>query len=375
MFILMDRKPEDGCEIQNAACGRTGIMICLKLVKTVREAHTEQGEDVEGLNHGTKVLLQLVKPWYHSNRVIVADSYFASVECAEELLKRKLKFIGVVKTSHRRFPNHHLQRVELQQRGDRFGLVSHHEDGTPKFLSFVWMDRDRRYFVTSCSSLIEGRPYVRERWRQLVNDLTTPPEKVELTIPQPIATEIYYSAAGKIDQHNRDRQATLAMETKLKTHDWSMRVNMSILCMCVVDTWRVWTKLSQDDRGNQRESQKTFYGHLATEFIDNQYETVTGNTRQKRRHNDDEYAYETAYVDPLTGFASSGEGIHLRKCNKTRANQNHTAQGRCCVCQAKTRLVCSECAKDTSSRSLPWICNPETGRMCFATHRSKEHAS
>jgi hypothetical protein len=100
MFISMDRKPEDGCEIQNAACGRTGIMIRLKLVKTVREAHTEQGEDVEGLNHGTKVLLQLVKPWYHSNRVIVADSYFASVECAEELLKRNLKFIGVVKTSH-----------------------------------------------------------------------------------------------------------------------------------------------------------------------------------------------------------------------------------------------------------------------------------
>jgi hypothetical protein len=30
MFISMDRKPEDGCEIQNAACGRTGIMIRLK---------------------------------------------------------------------------------------------------------------------------------------------------------------------------------------------------------------------------------------------------------------------------------------------------------------------------------------------------------
>jgi hypothetical protein len=132
--------------------------------------------------------------------------------------------------------------VELQQRGDRLGLVAHHKDGTPKFLPFVWMDWDRRYFIISCSSLAEGSLYVCNRWRQLVNNLTTPPEKVELTIPQPITPEMYYSAAGKTDQHNRDQQATLAIETKLKTHNWSMRVNISILCMCVVDTWRAVTR-------------------------------------------------------------------------------------------------------------------------------------
>jgi hypothetical protein len=36
----MDRNPEDGCEIQNADYVRTGIMRCQKLVKTVREAPT-----------------------------------------------------------------------------------------------------------------------------------------------------------------------------------------------------------------------------------------------------------------------------------------------------------------------------------------------
>jgi hypothetical protein len=101
------------------------------------------------------------------------------------------------------------------------------------------MDCERRYVITLCSSLAEGRWYVRERWQQLVNDLTIPPKKVEMTIPQPILNKLYYSAAGKIDQHNLDRQETLAIQTKLKTHDWSMRVNISIFCMCVVDTWRV----------------------------------------------------------------------------------------------------------------------------------------
>jgi hypothetical protein len=59
--------------------------------------------------------------------------------------------------------------------------------------------------------------------------MSTLPEKVELTIPQPAATELYYAAAGKIDQHNRDRQATITLETKLKTHDWSMRVNITFI--------------------------------------------------------------------------------------------------------------------------------------------------
>jgi hypothetical protein len=69
--------------------------------------------------------------WYQSGRVVVADSYFALVECAEELLKRNLKFIGVVKASHWRYSLHHLQRVELAERGDRFGLVSHNKDEQP----------------------------------------------------------------------------------------------------------------------------------------------------------------------------------------------------------------------------------------------------
>jgi Transposase IS4 len=379
MFVSMDRKPEDGCEIQNTACGKTGIMCQLKLVKTSREAHEEERQEDEtgafaGLNHGTKVLLKLTRPWWMSNRVVVADSYFASVECAKELLRRGMKFAGVVKTSHREFPLQHLQQVEMGERGERYGLVAKNQENEPYLMAFVWLDRERRYFVTSCSSLAEGQPYVRHRWRQLVSDLTTPPERIELTIPQPAAAELFYTSAGKIDQHNRDRQATLGMETKLKTHDWSMRVNMTLLSMCIVDSWRVWTRISQDDRGNQRESQKTFYGNLAAELIDNSFDRVVGNTRNKRRANDDDNPRDEALIDPLTGLARSGEGIHLRRCHKTRKNPNHTAQGRCKVCQAKTRLLCSECAEDNNARGLPWICNPETGRMCFATHRAQEHA-
>ena len=37
MYVAIDRKPDNGCEIQDAYCGRSKIMITLKLVKTVTE--------------------------------------------------------------------------------------------------------------------------------------------------------------------------------------------------------------------------------------------------------------------------------------------------------------------------------------------------
>jgi hypothetical protein len=34
MYVAMERKRDDGCKIQNSACGTSGIMMRLKLVKT-----------------------------------------------------------------------------------------------------------------------------------------------------------------------------------------------------------------------------------------------------------------------------------------------------------------------------------------------------
>ena len=34
MYVAIDRKPEDGMEIQNACCAKSGIMVQLKLIKT-----------------------------------------------------------------------------------------------------------------------------------------------------------------------------------------------------------------------------------------------------------------------------------------------------------------------------------------------------
>jgi hypothetical protein len=109
----------------------------------------------------------------------------------------------------------------MGEEGDRFGLIAKNEDtdNNYSYSAYLWNNRQRRYFITSTFSLQEGRPQVQEQWRQFVPDLSTPLERLEIVITQPVATEIYYDCCGAIGQHNRDRQATLGLKRKFKTHD------------------------------------------------------------------------------------------------------------------------------------------------------------
>ena len=93
-------------------------------------------------------------------------------------------------------------------------------------MALVWMDCDCQYFLSTASSLKEGKEYTRDRWRQPEQDLEhlNAPNNQEvvcqhLTVPQPEVCEIYYDTCGAIDQHNRYRQDTLQIEKKCKLKD------------------------------------------------------------------------------------------------------------------------------------------------------------
>ena len=51
---------------------------------------------------------------------------------------------------------------------------------------------EHSYFISYTSSLQEGTPYTRNRWRQVNEEENAEPENVELEIPQPKAEQIYY---------------------------------------------------------------------------------------------------------------------------------------------------------------------------------------
>jgi Transposase IS4 len=240
-------------------------MLRLRLVKSVDALweDADRGgvtEDNPELLHGIKVMKEWVAPWMQSDCIVCGDSYFASLACAKELLRYQLRFIGVVKTANHMFPHAFLSNLELQERGQHKGLIAKDGTGRLELLSFVWIDQKRRYFISTAGSLSPGL--------QL--------EQVTFQIAQPKAAELYYSACGNVDQHNRDRQDALKLERKIGTLNWATRVNHTILGMCIVDAWKVYSRLAFT---SPSESQNEFYGHLAAELIDNTYDHVAGPRR------------------------------------------------------------------------------------------------
>eukprot|EP00168_Porphyra_purpurea_P004846 TRINITY_DN15871_c0_g1_i1.p2 TRINITY_DN15871_c0_g1~~TRINITY_DN15871_c0_g1_i1.p2 ORF type:complete len:160 (-),score=11.26 TRINITY_DN15871_c0_g1_i1:9-488(-) len=147
-----------------------------------------------------------------------------------------LRFIGVVKTATRGYPMGALSVLPLEQRGEHVSYTHATADSVADLMAVVWVDREHRYFIASTSGTLEGTPYNRLRWRQ--GKVTA--SRVALTVPQPLVAETYYGCCSQIDRLNRCRQDDLRLEHKLVAHDWSMRVNLSLLGMCVVDAWLLY---------------------------------------------------------------------------------------------------------------------------------------
>jgi hypothetical protein len=127
----------------------------------------------------------LLHPWFNTGRVVCADSYYASVHAAEELLHHGRRFIGEVKTETRRYPMRFLPEFELQSHCDYKGMFMKDENGSPSLFAFVWIDQDHHYFISSVSNLSPGTPYSHVRLRQLEDvETNNPPERVEFVILQ-----------------------------------------------------------------------------------------------------------------------------------------------------------------------------------------------
>ncbi len=73
-YVAIDRKPEKGCEIQNSACGRSGIMMRLQLVTTSDEEVSRTTATESIFLHETNVLKRLVLPWAVTVRILCAVS-------------------------------------------------------------------------------------------------------------------------------------------------------------------------------------------------------------------------------------------------------------------------------------------------------------
>jgi hypothetical protein len=365
MYVAIDRKPENGCEIQNSCCATSGVMLRLRIVKSkVAEFEASAATALDHtVNHGTAIIKELVKPWMNSGRVVVADSYFASVQTARELYGIGLRFVGVVKTATKQFPMGALNTVQFVKRGEWKGFYhKREEERLPDLIAFAWVDTNRRYFVSTVSSLLPGNPIQRRRLRQVDRTPDAEPEDVFLQIEQPKIAELYYTSAAKIDQHNRSRQADLGIERKLGTNDWSKRVNLSIFSMIVIDAMFVYKEATLSD-----ESPNLFFHKLAEEMID--YQCTTRAQKATARADVATWGSgDGAHITPTKKRRPSVAGSTPGSSGKKRAIQ--LAQGRCVCCSMKTTWTCSTCCDD--GKNTP-VCHTKQRQTCWPMHREQEH--
>ena len=353
-YRAIDRKPENGCEIKTSACGRSGIILRLEIVKS--PTNDAQNDEDAGMSHGTALTCRLTGPWAYTNRIVCADSYFASVETARVLFEKGTRFIGVVKTAHRGFPLAHLGATPMEGRGKWSSMVHGNASSKPEIGAVLWVDRERRYFVTTTGTTLPGSSIYRERWRRVGNESRRTTTETQI----PSIAETYYMAASQIDRHNRCRQDDLKLEKKFLVKEWSQRVNTSLLAICIVDAWLLY----KGDRGSRGTmTPNDFYSTLAEELVDSTY--MIPGTRS------------TTARSTTTDVTSSGIGPHLTPTTRKRKRAdgsvtNQCYQGHCRICKTiKTKYTCSECTS-TFAQDY-WICHRATGRQCFTDHLAQHH--
>jgi len=287
-------------------------MLRLHLVTTAEKQHVTRSAAESQMLHGTALLQRLVGPWAGPDRVVCADSYVASVEAALSLKASGLRFIGMVKTAHRRVPLSSRAARELEARGDWVTMVHDDATGSPDLMAVLWVDRDRRHLVATSSSTRLGTPCERLRWREQEGGT----ERVAVSVRQPEVAEIYYGCCAQIDRLNRCGQDDLKLEHKLRTHEWSQQVNISLLGVCIVDAWL----LHSGARGAAALKQSEFYENLAGDLIDNSFDSVGWRPREGVAAGEGGGGGTGAGEEALA--LAYGVGVHLKPTTKRRLDQS-----------------------------------------------------
>ena len=191
--IKIIRKPRStGNEIKNMCDGMSQIVINLELYEG--KDITSGKDHVREYGATTATTLHLTEPYHGSGRCVIADSWFGSVKCASELMRRGLYSIMLVKTAHKDFPRQLLGEEPLQH-GEWKGYTAD-KDGV-KLQACRFHDLKVKDFISTCSSAIPGLPRK---------------TKHHGNVTQPKVAEEYLKYAAAIDIHNHYCNGSVGLE-------------------------------------------------------------------------------------------------------------------------------------------------------------------
>ena len=83
------------------------------------------------------------------------------------------------------------------------------------------------------------------------------------------AVSDYFAIASVIDEHNHFRQGSLAIERKILTKDWEMRIFSTMLGIMEVDAWRIFDYVNIE---NEELKHKEFPERMTEFLLNNPYQ-------------------------------------------------------------------------------------------------------
>ena len=218
----------------------------------------ERKEFASQMMKTTACTLRLVKPYFGTKRCVIADSWFASVTCAVELLKRGLYFIGIVKSRSCEYPKKYLHESAFTRESIRgvthtshsitqYGtLIAHcwYEPGPDKVhkqqatgtvarkMKEKSGNKKMKRFISTAYTALPVEPWSRPRDIQNQGGVIVT-HNLDIPQSQIVQAYMYFSKANAIDIHNQYGQYNLGIETVWKMTDWWKRLFQFIIRTCI----------------------------------------------------------------------------------------------------------------------------------------------
>lgn len=329
------RKPKGiGCEVKNAADSVTNIMLRLEINEGKDEMSKKMWQKDFGA--GTATTLRLLEPWFGSGRIVLGDSWFASVKTAVQLYERGLFFMGIVKTATKKFPLKEIRDRCPEGRGECVYATTKVEN--VQLLAMGWRDKKVISMVSTCGTTREGTPAKKKRWDEHGNTFYK-------SVKRPQLYESYFDGSASIDVHNHLRQDGLALENAWKTQSWEHRIIASLLGIIETNAYLAFQHFGD---GDENSSHTDFTEMLAREMIFGKCPTPEQNVSI-----DDDGPTNQHFIQPLASIDD---------------RQRKRVQRKCVICskvfkiQRKASFFCVPCGPQAV------LCNPATLRSCFAYH-------
>lgn len=234
LMVILRKPTPIGLELHTLCDAMSGILLWFEVYEG-KEAMSKK-EFNDQYPKSVALTLRMVKPFFGTGRVLIADSWFGSVACAIALFAHGIFAVMNVKTATKGYPKEQLMAVvdEIKgkseearaarraRRGKQIAFIRSFKVGS-RNLTLIAGGHNKKVpllLIASYGSMLPGDEHVKT-WQVNKSDGTV--EYVKLTTAQPQIHALYRRWMNIIDVHNKLRQGVVSMADVWHTRSWAER--------------------------------------------------------------------------------------------------------------------------------------------------------